>query len=335
MQSFSNTKASIGGLALTIGLSLAAMPSTTVAADGLRFLVFGDAPYTPPQIEVLEDTVAPAIRKAEASFLIHLGDFKGGKESCTPILIDTRYEQLMDLRPGRVFYTPGDNEWTDCDRRTLDPPLSELERLDYLRNLIVSKPMQLPAGWHYATQPNFPENGRWTQGNVMFATVHMVSTNNGRKQILLDDIETALDLVDARDQANRAWLSDAFDAAGESDSGAVVIATQADVTKRAGSAPCDESLRIKCDAFAAFRDQLLLRAASFNKPVLLVHGDTNPFCLDKKFGGDTAPKLWRLNALGDYSEVDATVITVQLDDPEKPFEIKPLTTTKEKLEDCP
>ena len=54
MRSFSNTKAAIGGLTLTIVLSLAAVPSTTVAAEGLRFLVFGDAPYTGAQIEVLE-----------------------------------------------------------------------------------------------------------------------------------------------------------------------------------------------------------------------------------------------------------------------------------------
>lgn len=193
--------------------------------------------------------------------------------------------------------------------------------------------MQLPASWHFATQPNFPENARWTQGNVIFATVHMVSTNNGREQILLDDVETTLDLVDARDQANRVWLKAAFDAASESDSGAVVIATQANVTKSAGSAPCSDSLRIECDAFAAFRVQLLGHAADFNKPVLLVHGDTNPFCLDKKFGGYTAPKLWRLNALGDYTKVDATVITVQLDNQKKPFAIEPLTTG-ESLEKC-
>ncbi len=334
MPSFSNTKAAIGGLALTIVLSLAAMPSTTVAAEELRFLVFGDAPYTKTQRDVLKKTVAPAIGGDDgASFLIHVGDFKAGKESCTKILIDTRYEQLMDLRPGRVFYTPGDNEWTDCDRPKLEPPLSELKQLDYLRNLISSRPMQLPASWHHATQPNFPENARWTQGNVIFATVHMVSTNNGREQILLDDVETTLDLVDARDQANRVWLKAAFDAAGEFDSGAVVIATQANVTKSAGSAPCNDSLRIKCDAFAAFRVQLLRHAAGFGKPVLLVHGDTHPFCLDKNFGGDSAPKLWRLNALGDGTEVDATVITVQLDNEDQPFKIEPLTTN-EPLKKC-
>ncbi len=335
MQSVWNTNASIGGLALTIVVSLAAVPSTTIAADGLRFMVFGDAPYTGPQKEVLKNTVAPAIRNAESSFLIHVGDFMAGKESCTVVLIQARFEQLMDLRPGRVFYTPGDNEWTDCDRPYLEPPSSELESLDFLRSLILSRPLNLPDDWHYANQEEqgFPENARWTQGNVMFATVHIVGTNNGREEILKDDVETTLDLVDARDQANRAWLEAAFDAARESDSGAVVIATQADVTKRAGSAPCSDYLRIRCDAFGAFQDQLLRHAAGFDKPVLLVHGDTNPFCLDETFGGDTAPKLWRLNALGDYTEVDATVITVQLDNHEEPFAIEPLMTGAS-LEKC-
>lgn len=333
MQSFSNTKVSIGGLALTIALSLAAMPSTTVAAEGLRFLVFGDAPYKRMEIERLNDTVAPAIGNDEASFLIHVGDFKRGKETCTETLIDTRYEQLMKLRPGRVFYTPGDNEWTDCDRPGLLPSLSELKQLKDLRSLIEDRPMQLPASWHHTTQTNFPENARWTQGNVIFATVHMVGTNNGREQILLDDVETTLDLVDARDQANRIWLKAAFDAAGESDSGAVVIATHANVTKSAGSAPCSDSLRIRCDAFAEFVDQLLRHAAGFKKPVLLVHGDTHPFCLDKELGGDSAPKLWRLNALGDGTKVDATVVTVQLDNEDQPFKIEPLMTD-ESLEKC-
>ena len=141
MRSLSNSKGSTAGLALTIVLSLAAMPTTAVAADGLRFMVFGDAPYTGKQIEVLKDTVAPAIQNAAFSFLIHLGDMKSGDESCTDDLIDKRYDQLMALHPEeRVFYTPGDNEWTDCDRSDLQEPESEVERLGYLRNLIASKP---------------------------------------------------------------------------------------------------------------------------------------------------------------------------------------------------
>jgi hypothetical protein len=323
MESFSHTERSIAGLTLTIALSLFAMPGPAVAADELSFMVFGDAPYGQDQIEALETTVAPVIREAPFPFLIHLGDLKGGGEPCTDILVEERYKQLMALHPGRVFYTPGDNEWTDCDRTFLAERFSEVWRLDFLRTLIASNPMTLPADWHYATQPEFPENARWTQGGVMFATVHIVSTNNGREEIFLDDIEATLDLVDQRDQANRVWLRAAFDAARQSDAGAVVIATQADVTKHAGTAPCSNLVRISCDGFAVFRDQLLRHAAGFRKPVLLVHGDTTAFCFDKTFGGGTAPKLWRLNAFGDSFgpdwQVNATVISVDPDDTEQPF----------------
>ena len=103
MRSFSSRLGSTAGLAVTIVLSLAAMATTAVAADGLRFAVFGDAPYTGKQMEVLKETVAPAIRNAALSFLIHLGDLKSGGASCTDALIQERYDQLMDLQPGRVF----------------------------------------------------------------------------------------------------------------------------------------------------------------------------------------------------------------------------------------
>ncbi len=356
MRPFSNTRGAAPVRALTLALSLAAVPSTEVSAEELRFLVFGDAPYTDEQIKELKDTVAPAIQNAEFPFLIHLGDMKGGGESCTDALIQERYEQLMALLPERVFYTPGDNEWTDCDRPSLDQRYPELERLDHLRDLIVSWPMILRADWEYATQLEYPENARWTQGNVIFATVHIVSTNNGREEIFLDDIETTLDLVDARDRANLDWLRAAFEKARNlgsygASADAVVIATHVDVSKLESKnrEPCSAAVRIRCDAFAAFRDQLLRLAADFKKPVLLIHGDTNPFCLDKKFGGNTAPLLWRLNALGDYtaplpwrlnalgyySEVDATVISFNPFDPEQPFEITSLTSKTWPNETCP
>ena len=227
MRSFSNTKGTATGLALTLALSLAAMPPTAVA--DARFIVFGDAPYLskPPegrhkrdpfkgkyaQNTLLEDKIAPAIQSAAHPFLIHLGDMKDGAESCTNALIRERYNQLMALHPGRVFYTPGDNDWTDCDRQWLDEPYSEIRRLEFLRTLIASNSMTLPADWHYAIQPEFPENARWTHGGVMFATVHIVGTNNGREEFGEDDPETARRLVDARDRANRYWLEAAFDAA--------------------------------------------------------------------------------------------------------------------------
>ncbi len=133
-------------------------------------------------------------------------------------------------------------------------------------------------------------------------TVHLVSTNNGRMDIQLDDIEAALALVEARDQANRVWMKESFAAALKADAQAIVIVTQADVTSPDAEGPCTATNRMHCDAFQNFRENLQRNARKFAKrgearrPVLLLHGDSNPFCMDKKFGGAQAPNLWRLNA---------------------------------------
>ncbi len=91
------------------------------------------------------------------------------------------------------------------------------------------------------------------------------------------------------------------------------------------------------DAFLSFRDNLRLNARNFPKrkrgearrPVLLVQGDTNPYCMDKDFGGQQAPNLWRLNAWGDYQNpADATVITVRADDRQNPFAAQTLLGQK-------
>lgn len=292
----------------------------------MRFIAIGDTPYSEQEHQRLKDEIAPAIKAAGMPFVVHYGDLKGGGEICSQELITQRCGEVLSLLPGRVFYTPGDNEWTDCDRDSLQQPVSELASLDFLRQLFFAQPMNLPESWHYARQPNFPENARWIQDGVLFMTVHLVSTNNGRREILQDDVEAALALVEARDQANRVWMQDSFATALKADAKAVVIVTQADVTAQDAGGPCTSTNRMNCDAFLSFRDNLRLNARNFAKrgnarrPVLLVHGDTNPYCFDKDFGGQQAPNLWRLNAWGDYQNTaDATVITVQPDNRQQPF----------------
>ena len=209
--------------------------------------------------------------------------------------------------------------------------MSELDRLDLVRRLFFAAPLEPPPDWAYARQPMFPENARWTLGGVMFATLHVVGTNNGREEILEDDIGLALSLVEARDQANRVWLAAAFAAADDADANAVIVAIQADVTKAAAGGPCTADNRIDCDAFAAFRAQLTRHAAAFGRPVLLIHGDTNPYCLDKGFGAAAAPRLWRLNAAGDYKVIDATEITLR---PDGGFAVKTLVGGKVPRDGC-
>ncbi len=303
------------------------------ARDLQRFLFIGDLPYSNGQKDRLKTTIKEAIRKGGFPFLVHYGDFKGGGVACgDEVDIKDAFKQINDLimdeddtsPPRPVFYTPGDNEWTDCDRRfDKGEPKSELKQLDSLRQIFFSDaPLKLSDKWQYQHQPLYPENALWRFGGGQFATLHLVGTNNGRVNILMDDVAMALAQVDARDQANRAWLNKVFEKAEKfrNPAEAVIISTQADVTNPSEAAPCTPANPIYCDAYAGFRAQLIKHAAHFKKPVLLVHGDTTPYCLDKSFGDAIAPNLWRLNAGGDYHEpLDATVVTFHGGKMDPPF----------------
>ena len=328
-------------ISLVLVLIVFVMPANADDESEFSFIAIGDTPYSPAENELIKSTITPAIQQANPPFLVHYGDLKSSKESCSETLLRERRDDIYNLLPsGSIFYTPGDNEWVDCDRPNLNSPVSELGMLDLLRRVFFSETIDLPPSWSYAYQPNFPENARWLYNNVLFATVHLTSTNNGRQEIFLDDIEAALALVEARDQANRVWLGEAFREALKVKVRAVIIITQADVTRTEAGA-CTAFNRINCDAFALFRENLIRGARGFadlnepRRPVLLVHGDTNPYCWDKDFGGDLAPNLWRLNAWGDkQSPADATEIIVQLENTQKPFKARTLVNHLKPAKSC-
>lgn len=322
--------------ALALGVCTSMSMATTVLAETpIRFIAIGDMPYQDAEQDSLTTELRRAISAANVPFVVHYGDLKGGGESCTDALLTVRRNDIWSLQPGRVFFTPGDNEWTDCDRDTLETSFSEIERLAKIRDLFFAEPMDLPDNWAYVNQPHFPENARWQQGDVVFLTLHLVGTNNGRQNILLDDPGLALAMVEARDHANRVWLNNAFEQADQVQARALVMVTQADVSDPDGSGPCTPTNPSECDAYLGFREQLMSLAARFDKPVLLIHGDTNPYCLDREFGGAITPKLWRLNAWGDFQDpADATDIVIQPTNPEQPFTIQTLMGQQQPAMGC-
>lgn len=276
------------------------------AAEPLSFVALGDIPYLTwsedgadivddAQGRVLVRQIIPAIRAAKPPFVLHYGDVKAGGASCTDALLTERLAQIRAIAPGRTVFTPGDNDWTDCDRERLAQPFSELERLATLRRLAYGGE-DMAGALKPVRQPLYPENARWTADGIVFASLHVVGTNNGRRQILMDDTRMALAQVDARDAANEAWIDAAFDAARAADARMLVFVFQADVFKRRGLR-CTALSREACDGHAWLRDKLKGVAAAFDKPVLLIHGDTDDHCLDRPMRD--APGLWRLNGPGD------------------------------------
>lgn len=314
-------------LALLVGCA-------TAAAEQVQFVAVNDTPYTKKELKRFTGKTPAAIAAAKVPFVVVLGDIKSGKEACTDALLLERRDQVAALHPeGAVFYTPGDNEWTDCDRgRFGDEARSELEALDFLRGAFFAAPYARAGDPIYARQPGFPENVRWKEGGVLFVALHVVGTNNGRVQIKQDEVGAVLAQVDAREAAVRTWLDEAAALAKQAD--ALVILQHGDPTQPAATAPCTPDNRQECDPYAPHRARLAEVATELGKPTLLVHGDTNPFCMDTGFGGAHAPSLWRLNAWGDFQEPgDATLVTVQPEG-ETPFAARTLLEGKP-AEACP
>ena len=211
----------LSSLAAFLTCLAAAMPAN--AQDTQRFLFIGDLPYSDEQGDHLENIITKAIKKGNFPFLVHYGDFRGGGVACDETEFRESFRQITGLMtdgndtspPRPVFYTPGDNDWTDCDRRfKLGESKSELNQLDLLRRIFfLDTPLKLSDEWQYERQPLYPENALWRFGRVQFATLHLVGTNNGRVEILMDDVAMALAQVHARDQANRDWLNKIFEKA--------------------------------------------------------------------------------------------------------------------------
>jgi hypothetical protein len=291
------------------------------AAETVRFVAFGDMPYcrpeTPERCSAEEGRVArlmTAINAAGPAFSVFVGDTKGGAELCTDEKV-LRALNWMTLANHPLVYTPGDNEWTDCwqDRAgRFDPQ----ERLALLRQRFFARAESLgrrPMPLLRQAAPTV-ENARWMRDGVLFLTLHVPGSNNGRPgepgepgARSLPQGAAALAEFTARDAANRVWLAEGFAAASEAK--AVVIAIQADLFFRQVCGNGYDS------GYRAIRDAIAQAAAAFGRPVLLINGDSHTFVHHEPL--EAAPNLTRLQVPGE-ADVQAVVITL---DPEaaQPF----------------
>ncbi|AFW96193.1 hypothetical protein ANA_C13531 [Anabaena sp. 90] len=311
------------------------------AAEKVTFAAYGDMPYFAKSADgrtdeqVLIQDIAPKFRQREdIPFVIHLGDLGRPQDTCYDTWLEKNKTFWKSDIVKPVFFTPGDNDWTDCDREGLAVRKSELERLDAIRKVFFSQPKTLNPEWRYEEQATLPENETWWYKGVRFVTEHIVSTDNGRTEIFLDDPIKVNQLVDERDKENAIWLNHAFEMAKDSDTSAVVVATQLDPFAPDGSTGDVFSRCLNNHAYKGFCEQLQTLAANLDKPVLLVHGDTNAYCFDQPFPVGKTPKLWRLNAPGDFKVIDASFISFDPSNSSKPFEVTGLLSGKEPPQIC-
>lgn len=293
---------------------LCLLAASAAQATSFSFAAIGDVPYGPPQ-ELAE--LAARVNRELVAFTIHVGDIKSGGSRCS----DEAFVQVRRLFDGfeqPLIYTPGDNEWTDCHRKSCgayDP----LERLDKLRSLFFAgrdslgrTRIALQSQGDDARYARYVENRRWSRGKVTFATLHLVGSNNNLQPELPSVSEFA-----ARDDANIAWLRESFAAAKVRKDVAVVLAMQADtffaeVNERSG--------------FRRWLAALADEVAQWGRPVLLIQGDTHVYRFDhplKGADGQPLPQLLRVVVPGER-DADAVIIDVDDERASEPFRLRRL-----------
>jgi hypothetical protein len=261
--------------------------------NSFAFGVFGDGPYYVWEEGPFERLIAD-VNSADLAWFLHVGDILNG--DCADAAYEKRLLQFNGIQHP-VVYTPGDNEWTDC--HTEGGGYDPLDRLARLRQVYFGEPGQSLGGsrMNLTSQAadtaftDFPEHGRWTYGGFVFATFHLVGSDNGLETFPGRTVDSDAE-VERRTAAATAWLDATFTQAVAESASGVVLATHANV----GLAPQDSRR-----GYYGFVQALERHVAAFRRPILLIHGDTHTYRVDHPMvGPDGAPweHVTRLETLG-------------------------------------
>ena len=181
-------------LALTLPFLASTTSSLVVAQENenanaqYAIGLWGDLPYSEAQ-EVGVIRLINDMNSQKLSFTVHNGDLKAGSNSlCDNALYTKALGYFNDLEAPAVF-TPGDNDWTDCDRPS-NGGFNSRERLDYERMVFFSTNFSLgqrrlaqevqTAPLCLGVKGAMPcsENRRWTVGRVTYATLNIQGSCN-------------------------------------------------------------------------------------------------------------------------------------------------------------
>jgi hypothetical protein len=249
--------------------------------------LIGDMPYGAARETSFTRLVAEINRDNDVDFVMHAGDIKAGSERCDNDLIVRRFGFYQTFQRAFVF-TPGDNEWTDC-HRVNNGQHDPLERLAFLRSVFYPQVGQTTGGQLRPVQSQaegapyseFVENVMFRKHSVMFATVHVVGSNNDLEPwVGISPTDSCaspradrIAEFERRQAAALAWLDEVFAAA--ADTKGLFLLIQANPY----NAPSDP---VRCPSgFQAFLTRLQTRAQAYGRPVLLAHGDDHFFLMDQ------------------------------------------------------
>ena len=268
--------------------------------------LWGDLPYSDVQKTVGVPNLIADMNSQPLAFTANDGDIKSGSSPCTDDVY-TSFKATMNSLRAPAAFTPGDNDWTDCDR---DGVHTSGERLDFERKLFFSTPFTF--GQHKLRQQvqaaPYVENRRWTVGRVTYATLNVQGSCNNLCDVAPDPAEYA-----ARNQADIAWLRQTFAQAKAHGSAAVMLVFQADAgfdLSDATRAPVRDPKTLaqtdgQPDGYKDFLSALRDETIAFRRPVAAVHSDSHYFRIDKPLldaNGQRLENFTRVETFGDHQE---------------------------------
>ena len=294
-------------LAMVAAFGLAnATPFATAVADAgydgfhqqgheFSFALWGDMPYAKNGDDAKVPALVADINAANVRFSVFDGDIKDGSSLCE----DTQYTNAIErfnAFKSPMIYVPGDNEWTDC-HRTNNGGYNNLERLAYVRATMFNKPWSF--GKHRMKLEHegplsgpYSENVRWTYGKVVFVGLNVPGSNNNKVDSDAECTDkSARSLQDCaddnaeyaeRDAANIEFLKQSFRKAKHEHDIAVMVIIQADPGfDLPETEDFNERTQPGFEGYDNFLAALIEETNNFAGQVVLVHGDTHFFKIDK------------------------------------------------------
>lgn len=281
-------------LSCFVGLNITSITNAQ-NAQPLVFGLWGDMPYARSNDGPKIPALVKDMNDANLMFSIYDGDIKDGSSQCTDNIYTDAIALFNSLK-SPVVYVPGDNEWTDC-HRTNNGGYDNLERLDHLRSVMFSSnesfgQRRMPLQHQAPVGRKYVENTRWIQNRVMFVGLNVPGSNNNRvhddeectnksartpQQCAADNAEYA-----ERDAKNIEWVKRSFAMAKMRRAAGVMLVIQGDPGfDLVETEDIDERTLPKVDGYTAFLDAVAEETRNFSGQVVLVHGDTHFFKMDK------------------------------------------------------
>jgi hypothetical protein len=309
------SRALVASIAVVLS-GCATSPSSNSAT--YAFGLWGDMPYRKAGDDAKLPAVLQSINQSDIAFSVYDGDIKDGSSKCTDDVYTNALAMFGSMQKP-VVYVPGDNEWTDCHRSN-NGGFNALERLAHLRKVMYPTMNSLGqttlALEHQgkAAGDKFVENVRFAYGPVVFVGLNVPGSNNNvilsAKDCANKSVRTQ-EVCDAsnaeyleRDAANIAWMEQSFQKAAQTNARGVVLVIQGDPGfDYPETEEVDESLQKEFSGYRNFIAKAIEQTEKFKGQVLLVHGDTHFFKIDKPLYSPTKllPNFTRLQTFGSPS----------------------------------